>query len=80
MDRGIATAPNIALMQSLGFPFVVVERAAKEHDYLPVFEKEQASFERLETFKTNYARFFSDYEICAIMERDFHLNDMENRR
>jgi transposase len=49
MDRGIATAQNIALMKSLGFPFVVVERAAKEHDYLPVFEKEQASFERLET-------------------------------
>jgi transposase len=49
MDRGIATAKNIELMQSLGFPFIVVERAPKQQDYLPVFETEQASFERLET-------------------------------
>jgi len=49
MDRGIATAKNIALLQSSGFPFVVVERAPKEQDYLPIFESEKASFERLET-------------------------------
>lgn len=49
MDRGIATAKNIALLQSLGFPFVVVERAAKEQQYLTIFETEESSFERLET-------------------------------
>jgi transposase len=49
MDRGIATAKNIALLQSLGFPFVVVERAAKEQQYLTIFETNKPSFERLET-------------------------------
>jgi transposase len=49
MDRGIATSDNIALLRSMGFPFVIVERAAKEHDYLSIFATEQASFERLET-------------------------------
>jgi transposase len=49
MDRGIATSKNITLLRSSGFPFIVVERAAKEQDYLSTFEAEQASFERLET-------------------------------
>jgi transposase len=49
MDRGIATAKNIALMQTLGFPFIVVERAPKEQEFLSVFETEKDSFERLET-------------------------------
>jgi hypothetical protein len=40
---------NIALLQSLGFPFVVVERAAKEQQYLTIFETDKSSFERLET-------------------------------
>ena len=48
MDRGIATASNIALIKNRQFPYVVVERRRTEKDYEQEFA-DTASFSSFET-------------------------------
>ena len=45
MDRGIATKDNMALLQSQGYPYLVVERRAVEKDYVSEFEQAKETFE-----------------------------------
>jgi transposase len=50
MDRGIATKENIALLREYNFPFVVIERADRRHQYADEFIRRE-QFDTIEDSK-----------------------------
>lgn len=48
MDRGIATRENIALIQSLKYPYIVIERRTVEKEYEEEFANARETFERID--------------------------------
>jgi hypothetical protein len=47
MDRGIVTKENIALLREYKFPFVVIERADRRHEYADEFDQVEGDAESI---------------------------------
>jgi len=54
MDRGIATAANIELLQAEGYQYVVVTREDQTEDYLEEFETARDTFTRIDYLSHKY--------------------------
>jgi transposase len=48
MDRGIATQDNITLLESQGYPYVVIRREDQSADYMLEFENARDTFTRID--------------------------------
>ncbi len=48
MDRGIATADNLALIKQYQFPYILVERAPRHTEYAADFNDYESTFEKIE--------------------------------
>lgn len=51
MDRGIATADNIALLKEKSFDYVIIERRASEKDYIDEFKNAKETFSKIDVCK-----------------------------
>jgi transposase len=68
MDRGIATADNIALLKAKNYPYVVIERRDAEKEYSDEFSKVKEEFEVIESdTSTVYIKKIVDGEMARLL-------------
>jgi transposase len=80
MDRGIATQANIALLREYNFPFVVIERADRRHQYADEFIKRE-QFDTIEDSKGQkiHLKKMGDQVLCTSETRKEKEQAMADR-
>ncbi len=80
MDRGIATKENIALLRKYNFPFVVIERADRRHQYAGEFIR-RAQFDTIEDSKGQkiHLKKIGDQVLCTSEARKEKEKAMADR-
>ncbi|MDA8270585.1 MAG: transposase, partial [Actinomycetota bacterium] len=69
MDKGIATKNNVALVQSYGLPYLVIERSDSAKKYLDSFKEARSSFVPITSSadETIYLKDASDTDISRVL-------------
>ena len=69
MDKGIATKNNVALVQSYGMPYLVIERSDSAKKYLDSFKEARESFVPVTSSadETIYLKDASDTDISGVL-------------
>jgi len=80
MDRGIATKENIALLRKYNFPFVVIERADRRHQYADEFIRRD-QFDTIEDSKEQkiHLKKIGDQVLCTSEARKEKEKAMADR-
>ena len=80
MDRGIATKENIALLREYNFPFVVIERADRRHQYADEFIRRE-QFDTIEDSKGQkiHLKKMGDQVLCTSETRKEKEQAMADR-
>jgi transposase len=80
MDRGIATKENIALLRKYNFPFVVIERADRRHQYADEFIRRD-QFDTIEDSKGQkiHLKKIGDQVLCTSEARKEKEKAMADR-
>ena len=69
MDKGIATKNNVALVQSYGLPYLVIERSDSAKKYLDSFKEARSSFVPITSSadETIYLKDASDTDVSRVL-------------